>query len=243
MIRDLGGSRLIKTFDFQQNKDEQWQRAMEYVSLVSELNYMTQVVIMLYEDPTKDATSDERFHVELHFSPGVNCVVEKDVPEGPGFRPHSRNHEAREGQQQRQQPPNSEADAKGPGDCGDCGNSDPASVPSANVPGNTQEDAAAPKPATVVCAFKCSSENVSKMLDAVGNLGHRTDEEGNDSDNDDGGEIEASDAALEEAVYDEKAAEVSQSDPIPIRRTRSKESCPDCGVEQEVCNINFLWIF
>ena len=48
---------------------------MEYVSLVSELNYMTQVVIMLYEDPTKDLSSDERFHVELHFSPGVNCCV------------------------------------------------------------------------------------------------------------------------------------------------------------------------
>ena len=33
--------------------DEQWSRAMEYVSKVSELNYMTQIVIMLYEDPTK----------------------------------------------------------------------------------------------------------------------------------------------------------------------------------------------
>ena len=48
---------------------------------------------MLYEDPTKDPTSDERFHVELHFSPGVNCCVQKDLPPGPGFRPHSRNHE------------------------------------------------------------------------------------------------------------------------------------------------------
>ena len=66
---------------------------MEYVSLVSELNYMTQVVIMLYEDPTKEATSDERFHVELHFSPGVNCCIQKELPPGPGFRPHSRNHE------------------------------------------------------------------------------------------------------------------------------------------------------
>ena len=28
---------------FFQSNDEQWQRAMEYVSLVSELNYMTQV--------------------------------------------------------------------------------------------------------------------------------------------------------------------------------------------------------
>jgi len=26
---------------------------MEYVNSVSELNYMTQIVIMLYEDPTK----------------------------------------------------------------------------------------------------------------------------------------------------------------------------------------------
>jgi hypothetical protein len=27
-----------------QSNDEQWQRAMEYVSLVAELNYMTQVI-------------------------------------------------------------------------------------------------------------------------------------------------------------------------------------------------------
>ena len=47
---------------------------MEYVSGVPELNYMSQIVIMLYEDPTKDALSEERFQVELHFSPGVVCV-------------------------------------------------------------------------------------------------------------------------------------------------------------------------
>jgi len=75
------------------SEDEQWKRALEYVSLVSELNYMTQIVIMLYEDPTKDTSSEERFHVELHFSPGVNCCVQKELPPGPGFRPHSRNHE------------------------------------------------------------------------------------------------------------------------------------------------------
>ncbi|XP_011049854.1 PREDICTED: inositol hexakisphosphate and diphosphoinositol-pentakisphosphate kinase isoform X9 [Acromyrmex echinatior] len=72
-------------------KDEQWRRAMEYVSMVSELNYMSQIVVMLYEDPTKDPCSEERFHVELHFSPGVNCCVQKNLPPGPGFRPHSRN--------------------------------------------------------------------------------------------------------------------------------------------------------
>jgi len=76
---------------FQIQDDEQWKRAMEYVSTVSELNYMSQIVIMLYEDPTKDPFSDERFHVELHFSPGVNCCVQKNLPPGPGFRPHSRN--------------------------------------------------------------------------------------------------------------------------------------------------------
>ncbi|XP_066980668.1 inositol hexakisphosphate and diphosphoinositol-pentakisphosphate kinase 2 isoform X39 [Macrobrachium rosenbergii] len=72
-------------------KDEQWCRAMDYVGAVSELNYLSQIVIMLYEDPTKDPTSDSRFHVELHFSPGVNCCVHKNLPPGPGFRPKSRN--------------------------------------------------------------------------------------------------------------------------------------------------------
>ncbi|XP_020814075.1 inositol hexakisphosphate and diphosphoinositol-pentakisphosphate kinase-like [Drosophila serrata] len=69
--------------------DQQWRRAMEYISTVAELNYMSQIVIMLYEDPTKDPTSEERFHIELHFSPGVNCCVGKNLPPGPGFRPHS----------------------------------------------------------------------------------------------------------------------------------------------------------
>merc|ERR1712008_629028 len=66
-------------------------RAMDYVGAVSELNYLSQIVIMLYEDPTKDPTSESRFHVELHFSPGVNCCVHKNLPVGPGFRPKSRN--------------------------------------------------------------------------------------------------------------------------------------------------------
>lgn len=37
----------------QESKDEQWKRAMDYLNVVSELNYMTQIVIMLYEDPNK----------------------------------------------------------------------------------------------------------------------------------------------------------------------------------------------
>ena len=45
---------------------------------------------MLYEDPSKDISSDERFHVELHFSPGVNCCVQKENLPGPGFNPKSK---------------------------------------------------------------------------------------------------------------------------------------------------------
>jgi hypothetical protein len=51
---------------------------MDYLDTVSELNYLTQIVIMLYEDPSEDEDSDKRFHVELHFSPGAyGCF---DVP-------------------------------------------------------------------------------------------------------------------------------------------------------------------
>ncbi|XP_039979204.1 inositol hexakisphosphate and diphosphoinositol-pentakisphosphate kinase 2 isoform X6 [Xiphias gladius] len=73
-----------------EEKDQQWRRAMDYLSAVSELNYMTQIVIMLYEDNNKDLTSEERFHVELHFSPGVKGVEEEEnAPTGFGFRPAS----------------------------------------------------------------------------------------------------------------------------------------------------------
>ncbi|XP_068434069.1 inositol hexakisphosphate and diphosphoinositol-pentakisphosphate kinase 2 isoform X2 [Clinocottus analis] len=73
-----------------EEKDQQWKRAMDYLSAVSELNYMTQIVIMLYEDNNKDITSEERFHVELHFSPGVKGVEEEEnAPTGFGFRPAS----------------------------------------------------------------------------------------------------------------------------------------------------------
>lgn len=128
----------------QEEKDQQWKRAMDYLSAVSELNYMTQIVIMLYEDNNKvwsppgvcgrvlrkkrtkisnlkpetvaspftfpsvgqkwarcelnavvsrilkELTSEERFHVELHFSPGVKGVEEEEnAPTGFGFRPAS----------------------------------------------------------------------------------------------------------------------------------------------------------
>ncbi|XP_044135492.1 inositol hexakisphosphate and diphosphoinositol-pentakisphosphate kinase 1 isoform X8 [Bufo gargarizans] len=73
-----------------ESKDQQWKRAMDYLSAVSELNYMTQIVIMLYEDNNKDPSSEKRFHVELHFSPGVKgCEEDEKAPLGFGFRPAS----------------------------------------------------------------------------------------------------------------------------------------------------------
>ena len=47
---------------WQEEKDPQWKRAMDYLSAVSELNYMTQIVIMLYEDNNKVPFSALLFH-------------------------------------------------------------------------------------------------------------------------------------------------------------------------------------
>uniref|UniRef100_A0A1A8FCN9 Inositol hexakisphosphate and diphosphoinositol-pentakisphosphate kinase n=1 Tax=Nothobranchius korthausae TaxID=1143690 RepID=A0A1A8FCN9_9TELE len=77
-----------------EEEDQQWRQAMDYLSAVTELNYMTQIVIMLYEDNNKEPSSEERFHVELHFSPGVKgCEDEENVPLGFGFRPASSENE------------------------------------------------------------------------------------------------------------------------------------------------------
>ena len=37
----------------QEKSDSEWKKAMDYVSAVPELNYMSQVVVMMYEDPNK----------------------------------------------------------------------------------------------------------------------------------------------------------------------------------------------
>ncbi|CAD5124435.1 DgyrCDS12718 [Dimorphilus gyrociliatus] len=68
--------------------DEQWQRSMNFISEISELNYMTQIIIMVYEDRTKELQSEGRFHVELHFSPGAyHNVRDQRYPTGLGYRP------------------------------------------------------------------------------------------------------------------------------------------------------------
>lgn len=48
-------------------KDSQCERAVEYLSQASELNYLTQIVFMQYEDPTADPLSEDRFHIEMFF--------------------------------------------------------------------------------------------------------------------------------------------------------------------------------
>ena len=56
--------------------DEQWARAIDYYGTVSELNYLSQIVIMVYEDANVPEESEERFHVELHFSPGAYTIMQ-----------------------------------------------------------------------------------------------------------------------------------------------------------------------
>ena len=58
-------------FKLKENDNEQWKNALTYLGTIPELNYLTQIVIMLYEDTSVDVDSDKRFHVELHFSPGA----------------------------------------------------------------------------------------------------------------------------------------------------------------------------
>ena len=80
---------LVMSCLWQSVVDEQWARAMEYVNSVSELNYMTQIVIMLYEDPTKVLVDLSRSFCEIavclceditkvsveYLSQGCVCVV------------------------------------------------------------------------------------------------------------------------------------------------------------------------
>ncbi|KAI0981556.1 hypothetical protein GJ496_006480 [Pomphorhynchus laevis] len=58
----------------------QWTAALAHLESVSELGYLTQIIIQLYEDPNVPKDSDNRFHVKIQFSPGSSedCVPEQD---------------------------------------------------------------------------------------------------------------------------------------------------------------------
>ena len=109
-----------------------------------------QVVIMLYEDPTKELSSDERFHVELHFSPGVNCCIHKDLPPGPGFRPHS----SRQNNVENQDGPIQQ----GRFIC------TPEGVTGGQVPKLEIQTPQPPPP--LVCSIKCSKDSFHKVFDS-----------------------------------------------------------------------------
>ncbi|KRY74411.1 Inositol hexakisphosphate and diphosphoinositol-pentakisphosphate kinase [Trichinella pseudospiralis] len=74
---------------FEYPYDNQWKSALNFLSSVTEYNYMAQLVLMLYEDTTKDARSEDRFHVELHFSPGALPCIQTTHVAGLGYRPKS----------------------------------------------------------------------------------------------------------------------------------------------------------
>ncbi|PAA87838.1 hypothetical protein BOX15_Mlig002187g3, partial [Macrostomum lignano] len=71
--------------------DEQWSRAIDYCNAVTELNYLTQIVFMIYEDSQYPADSHCRYHVELHFSPGCVAATPEDCSAATapvvGYRP------------------------------------------------------------------------------------------------------------------------------------------------------------
>ncbi|KAI6225577.1 Inositol hexakisphosphate and diphosphoinositol-pentakisphosphate kinase [Aphelenchoides besseyi] len=59
---------------------EKWQRALKFISGLGEFNYLSQLVLMVYESQAECADPMERFHIELLFSPGLYpCfVIEKE---------------------------------------------------------------------------------------------------------------------------------------------------------------------
>jgi len=61
--------------------DHQWKKALKCLHNTSELNYLTQIVFIEYEDMSVDKLSDERFKVSLYFSPGVKAPTTPQLAE------------------------------------------------------------------------------------------------------------------------------------------------------------------
>ena len=71
---------------------------MDAIRKAPELNYMTQIVFMLFEDVNKPEDSLDKYHVDIHFSPGIkgraelatdgsSSLVKKSSPELPEKSP------------------------------------------------------------------------------------------------------------------------------------------------------------
>ncbi|XP_047128442.2 inositol hexakisphosphate and diphosphoinositol-pentakisphosphate kinase 2 isoform X1 [Hydra vulgaris] len=63
---------------FKGSEDSMSKQALAILNNTAELNYLTQIVIMKYEDLKVDPQSDERFRIEILFSSGVKCPVTPD---------------------------------------------------------------------------------------------------------------------------------------------------------------------
>ncbi|XP_071505816.1 inositol hexakisphosphate and diphosphoinositol-pentakisphosphate kinase 2-like [Diadema antillarum] len=111
------------------DSDQNWQNSCEYLGSIRELNYMTQIVLMLYEDPSKDPMSDDRFRVELHFSPGAKDC--EDNADHPGCCPFRAVHSSGTAS-----PLENNSEGTGPSSCIDSSDEEP-SDPSQSAPGPT----------------------------------------------------------------------------------------------------------
>ena len=55
---------------------------MDTIKKAPELNYMTQIVFMLFEDISKPEDSLDKYHVDIHFSPGIKGRAELGSSDG-----------------------------------------------------------------------------------------------------------------------------------------------------------------
>lgn len=55
---------------------------MDTIKKAPELNYMTQIVFMLFEDISKPEDSLDKYHVDIHFSPGIKRRAELGSTDG-----------------------------------------------------------------------------------------------------------------------------------------------------------------
>ncbi len=62
-------------------------KALKEINRSPELNYLTQIIFMLFEDTSKDLQAEDRFRVDIHFSPGVKFRQEVFVDDSDTISP------------------------------------------------------------------------------------------------------------------------------------------------------------
>ena len=61
----------ICTQHIQLTGNDHWKKSLEKMNSIPELNYMTQILFQLFEDPHQSPDSPLRYLVHVYFSPGV----------------------------------------------------------------------------------------------------------------------------------------------------------------------------